>query len=102
VYPSCGLVFGSADPVAAEAMALAVLRDARQSLPFSARAPERIALAGNPLYKRVNTLPVPENPAIRHAMTLGLGGIGDARNIDGTVPEEYLRRLTSLVAGKAA
>ena len=102
VRPPRGLVFGSADPVAAETVALAVLRDARRSLPVTARALERIALTGNPLYWRVHLLPVPENPALRHAMAIGLGGIGDARNVDGTVPEEYLQRLTTLVAGNAA
>lgn len=102
VHPPCGLVFGSTDPVSAEAMALAVLRNARRSLPLTARFMERFALTGNPLYRLVHTVPVPENPALRHAMAIGLGGIGDARNIDGTVPEEFLQRLTDLVAGKEA
>lgn len=102
VRPPCGLVFGSADPVAAEAMALAVLRDARQSLPVTARALEWIALGRNPLYWRVHTVPVPENPALRHAMAIGLGDPGPVQVVNGTVPERYLQQLTALMAGRAA
>ena len=42
--PEPGLVFGSADPVAAEAFALALLKDIKTSVPFWLGLLERIIL----------------------------------------------------------
>lgn len=71
--PSPGLVFGSADQIAAEATALAVLKDAKRSLPFLPRFAQRIVLFQNPYVQGVDRTPVPQHPYITHGTKIGLG-----------------------------
>ncbi|MFA5267180.1 MAG: DUF362 domain-containing protein [Methanoregula sp.] len=95
VRPDPPLVFGSADQIAAEAVALAVLKDARQSLPFFPRLSQRVVLFQNPHVRELDRTGVHEHPYIRHGMKIGLGGMpGEIAFED--VPEparERLRRL---------
>jgi hypothetical protein len=67
-----GLVFGSADPVAAEAFALALLKDLKTTVPFLPRLTERIALSRNRNVQDLPAIPVRDHPFIRHAMEIGL------------------------------
>jgi len=67
------LVFGSADPIAAEAMALAVLKDTRRSLPFFPRFIQRVLLFQNPNVRNIDRSDVRQHPYIRHGMKIGLG-----------------------------
>jgi uncharacterized protein (DUF362 family) len=71
--PEPGLVFASADQVAAEAFALAVLRDLKQAVPFLPRMTERLLLYGNPNVRDLPAMPVRIHPYIRHAIRIGLG-----------------------------
>jgi Domain of unknown function (DUF362) len=68
-----GLVFGSADPVAAESFALAALKHLRKSLPFLARLYERLILFSNANITKVDRVTVNDHPYIRHSMDIGLG-----------------------------
>ncbi|MDO9035661.1 MAG: DUF362 domain-containing protein [Methanoregula sp.] len=71
--PKPGLVFASADQVAAEAFALSLLKDLKQSVPFFPRLCERIILHQNKNVQDFATIPVRDHPYIRHAMKTGLG-----------------------------
>jgi uncharacterized protein (DUF362 family) len=71
--PEPGLVFASEDPVAAEAFALALLKDLKQSVPFFPRLTERIILHQNRNVQDFATIPVRDHPYIRHSMKIGLG-----------------------------
>lgn len=68
-----GLVFASADQVAAETFALGLLRDLKQSVPFFPRLCERIILHQNRNVQDFATIPVRDHPYVRHAMKIGLG-----------------------------
>ncbi len=71
--PQPGLVFASADQVAAETFALALLRDLKRSVPFFPRFAERIVLSQNRNVQDFVAIPVHNHPYIRHAMKIGLG-----------------------------
>jgi uncharacterized protein (DUF362 family) len=71
--PEPGLVFASADQVAAEAYALAILRDLKQAVPFHPRIMERIFLFQNSNVGDLPTMPVRIHPFIRHGIGIGLG-----------------------------
>ena len=71
--PEPGLVFASVDPVAAEAYALAILRDLKQAVPFLPRIKERIFLFQNTNVRDLPTMPVRIHPFIRHAIRIGIG-----------------------------
>ena len=73
--PQPGLVFASADQVAAETFALGLLRDLKQSVPFFPRFAERIILHQNPNVLDFATIPVRDHPYIRHALKTGLGNL---------------------------
>lgn len=96
VLPRPGLVFGSTDPVAAEAFALAVLKDARHSAPLLQRSLERFALRENPLVQDVDCTTVHSHPFIRHGSTLGLGEMS-GELVYKNVPDEVQERLTGLL-----
>ena len=96
VLPPSGLVFCSADPVAAEAMALAVLKDSRHSVPFLSLTLERLALFKNPLSRLLDSTAVRDHPYIRHATAIGLGTMEGQRLVAKDVPAGYLKRLCSL------
>lgn len=71
--PDPGLVFASADPVAAEAFALAFLRHVKASVPPRAVLTERVLLSGNPYVRILTREPVRDHPYLRHAEQIGLG-----------------------------
>jgi hypothetical protein len=68
-----GLVFASADQVAAEACALAVLMNLKKAVPFLPRVAERLFLYLNANVRDMPTTPVRIHPFIRHAIRIGLG-----------------------------
>lgn len=87
-----GLVFASSDPVAAEAFALAVLKDLKQSVPFIPRQSERVFLYQNRNVQDISTIPVREHPYTRHATAIGLGEMpGDIHFSE--VPENLQDRI---------
>jgi hypothetical protein len=96
VQPDPPLVFGSADQIAAEATALAVLKAARQSLPFFPRLFQRVALSRNPNVHEVDRTDVREHPYIRHGMKIGLGGMPDERVYE-QVPGPARNQLDTLL-----
>jgi hypothetical protein len=91
------LVFGSTDQIAAEATALAVLKDARQSLPFFPRLAQRVVLFWNPHVQGLDRTPVREHPYIRHGMKIGLGQMPGELVFEG-VPGPVQERLRGLLA----
>jgi hypothetical protein len=97
VRPDPPLVFGSADQIAAEATALAVLKDARRSVPFLPGFLQRVVLFRNPHVREIDSADVRRHPYIRHGMKIGLGGMPDGivfRDVPGPVQE----RLRGLLA----
>jgi Domain of unknown function (DUF362) len=88
VRPGPGLIFGSADPIAAEAVALGVLKDARRSIPFLMDTIQRFTLFYNPYVQGFDRTDVIDHPYIRHGMKIGLGEMpGEMvfENVPGTV-----------------
>jgi hypothetical protein len=73
VKPEPGLVFGSADQVAAEAFALTLLKDLKPSVPFWPKLTERILLYQNRNVRDLPIIPIRDHPFIRHTMKIGLG-----------------------------
>ncbi|MFA4860293.1 DUF362 domain-containing protein [Methanoregula sp.] len=73
--PDPGFVFASADPVAAEAFALALLSELKTTVPFWPRLTERILLSQNRNVQDLQKIGVRDHPYIRHAIAIGLGGI---------------------------
>ncbi|MDO9549961.1 MAG: DUF362 domain-containing protein [Methanoregula sp.] len=91
-----GLVFASADQVAAEAFALALLKDLKQSVPFFPRISERIILHQNRNVQDFATIPVRDHPYIRHAMKMGLGNLPEEiiyKDVPDTMQEIFGRHL---------
>ncbi|MGA2912277.1 MAG: DUF362 domain-containing protein [Methanoregula sp.] len=73
VRPKPGLIIASADQIAAESMALAVLKDAKRSLPLLPRCVQWVVLFRNPYVHGLDLTDVGEHPYIRHGMKIGLG-----------------------------
>jgi uncharacterized protein (DUF362 family) len=73
VRPEPGLIVGSTDPVAAEAVALAVLKDAKQSAPLLQQYLQRMVLFRNPYVQALDHTGVCAHPYIRHGIKIGLG-----------------------------
>jgi hypothetical protein len=96
VRPDPGLVFGSADQIAAEAMALAVLKDAKRSLPLLPRCLQRMILFQNPYVQNVDRTDVRDHPFIRHGMKIGLGEM-PCEMVFEDVPDEVQKRLGELL-----
>ena len=96
VHPKPGLVLCSTDQVAAEAAALAVLQDAKQSLPFGQRWLERAALFTNPNIRTFEGLNIRDHPYIRHGLEIGLGEMPEEPVFE-DVPPEVRKRLTGLL-----
>ncbi|MCP1662154.1 MAG: DUF362 domain-containing protein [Methanocalculus sp. MSAO_Arc1] len=91
VRPDPGLLIASTDIIAAEAAALAVLKEARQTVPWIQRFVEKMALFGNPCIRSFDQTPVSAHPAILHGIRIGLGEI----------PEEIIADdLSAAVAGR--
>jgi len=96
VRPGPGLVFCSADQVAAEAAALAVLQDAKRSLPFVPRYLERAVLFRNPHVQALERMNVKDHPYIRHGIEIGLGTMPQDLVFE-DVPVEVRERLSGLL-----
>jgi len=93
VRPEPGLVFCSADQIAAEAAALAVLQDAKRSLPHGQRWLEHIALFKNPYVQAAERMNVHDHPYIRHGLKIGLGTMPRELVFE-DVPVEVQKRLS--------
>lgn len=91
-----GLVFGSADPDAAESFALALLKDTVKSVPFFPKLLQSLILFSNSNILELDKIPVRNHPYILHAMAIGFGkmpGQIDYVNVSNTVQDrlkEYL------------
>ena len=96
VHPKPGLVLCSTDQVAAEAAALAVLQDAKQSLPFGQRWLERAALFTNPNIRTFEGMNIRDHPYTRHGLEIGLGEMPEELVFE-DVPPEVRKRLTGLL-----
>ncbi|HUT37844.1 MAG TPA: DUF362 domain-containing protein [Methanoregula sp.] len=96
VRPEPGLIFGSADPIAAEAVAMAVLKDAKRHMPLLPGLLQRIAFFWNPFVMDLDHTAVGDHPYIRHGMKIGLGEMpGDI--LFENVPEAVQKRLGGLL-----
>jgi len=94
--PQPGLVFASADPVAAETFALGLLRDLKRSVPFFPRLCERVILHQNRNVQDFATIPVRDHPYIRHSVKIGLGELPDEiiyKDVPNTMQEKMGRFL---------
>lgn len=92
VRPEPGLVFCSADQIAAEAVALAVLQDAKRSLPLGPRFLERFALITNSHVRLLEGMNIGDHPYIRHGLEIGLGTMPQDLVFE-HVPAEVQKRL---------
>jgi hypothetical protein len=101
VCPRPGLVFGSADQIAAEATALAVLKDVKRSLPLLPRYVQRVGLFRNPYVQGFDRMGVRDHPYIRHGIKIGLGEMPGEMLFE-DVPDEVQKRMGELLqrAGK--
>ncbi len=98
VRPEPGLVFGSEDLIATEAIALAVLKNAKRSLPLLPRYVQSVGLFRNPYVQGFDLIGVRDHPYIRHGMTIGLGEMPED-TIYEDVPEQVQQRLNELLWG---
>jgi uncharacterized protein (DUF362 family) len=96
VRPEPGLVFGSADQIAAEAVALAVLKDAQRSLPLLPRSMQRVGLLRNPYVQDLNRGNIRDHPYIRHGIKVGLGEMPGEMVFE-HVPDVVQKRLGELL-----
>jgi len=94
--PDPGLVFASADPLAADAFALALLKDLKTRVPFLPKLTERVFLFQNRNVLDFAAIPVRDHPYIRHATTIGLGGLPGEIRYAG-VPVAVQERLNTLL-----
>ncbi len=90
--PKPGLVFASPDQVAAEALALALLKDLKTRVPFFPKLSERILLYQNRNVQDLLAIPVRDHPFIRHAKNIGLGEM-PREIVYANVPQEVQDRL---------
>jgi len=91
-----GLVFGSADPVAAESFGLALLKDTVKSVPFLPKLFQRLLLFSNRNALELENISVQNHPYIRHAMDIGLGKLPDQITYT-NVPNEIQTRLNECI-----
>jgi uncharacterized protein (DUF362 family) len=96
VRPEPGLIFASADQIAAESMALAVLKDAKRSLPLLPRCVQRVVLIRNPYVQGLDLTDVRDHPYIRHGMMIRLGEM-PGEIIFEDVPVQVRQRLNELL-----
>lgn len=87
-----GMIFASADPVAAESVAIVLLKDVIQSVPQFSRLFESLILFSNKNVREFKKIPVQDHPYIRHAIKIGLGNIQGQINYV-NVPETVQKRL---------
>jgi hypothetical protein len=91
-----GLVFGSADQIATEAMALAGLKDAKRSLPLLPRYVQSVGLFRNPYVQGLDLMGVRDHPYIRHGIKIGLGEMPGEMVFE-HVPDVVQKRLGELL-----
>lgn len=91
-----GLVFGSADPVAAEYFALALLKDTIKSVPFLPKLFQRLLLFSNRNVLKLDKIPVKNHPYIRRATDIELGKLPD-QIMYTNVPNEVQTRLNGYI-----
>ncbi|MFZ0006165.1 MAG: DUF362 domain-containing protein [Methanoregula sp.] len=96
VQPEPGLIFGSADQIAAESVALAVLKDAKGTVPLLPRCIQRMALFSNPYIPGLDLTDVCHHPYIRHGMKIGLGEMPGELVFE-DVPMQVRQRLNELL-----
>jgi hypothetical protein len=96
VKPQPGLIFGSTDQIAAEATALAVLKDAQRSLPFFPRLAHKVMLFQNPYVQNFSSTKVSDHQYIRHGRKIGLGGM-PGELLAENLPADFKNRLDGLL-----
>jgi len=96
VRPEPGLIFGSTDQIAAESIALAVLKDAKRSLPMLPLYVQKAVLFRNPYVQGLDLTDVRDHPYIRHGMKIGLGEMPGEILFE-NVPVQVQQRLTGLL-----
>ena len=87
-----GMVFASADPVAAESFAFALLKDIIKNLPFLSKVYQNLLLFSNDNVTKFDKIPISKQPFIRHAIDIGLGEMS-AHIIYNNVPDTLPYRL---------
>lgn len=93
-----GLIFGSTDPVAAESLALTILKHLRKSLPTLARIYERLILFSNANIAMVDKVPIKDHPYIKHSTDMGLGKMTTDIQYK-NVPRDLERSLGVILTG---
>lgn len=93
--PETGLVFASADQVAAEVFAMAFLTYLYSKTPFSRRLLQKLLLVFNGQAKELGTYKIRDNPFVNHALKLGLGH-GTIMPEWNQVHDNLIKNLTSL------
>jgi hypothetical protein len=96
VRPEPGIVFGSTDQIATEAMALAVLKDAKRSLPLLPRYVQSVGLFQNPNIQDLDRVSIRDHPYIRHGMKIGLGEMPGEMVFE-DIPDTVQTRLGGLL-----
>jgi hypothetical protein len=96
VRPEPGLIFASTDQIAAESMALAVLKDAKRSLPLLPRYVQRVGLFRNPYVQDLDRVSIRDHLYIRHGMKIGLGEMPGEMVFE-DVPDTVQKRLGGLL-----
>jgi hypothetical protein len=77
-------------------MALAVLKNAKSSVPLIPRCIQRVALFGNPYIHGLDLTNIRDHPYIRHGMKIGLGEM-PGEIVFEDVPEHVQQRLNELL-----
>jgi uncharacterized protein (DUF362 family) len=72
-----GMVFASADPVAVESFAFAVLMDTIKKLPFFSKLYQNLILFSNKNVTKFDKIPIRKQTFIQHAINIGLGEMSD-------------------------
>ncbi len=80
IKPELGLIIGSTDPVAADAVALAFLFDGYGQTPWLKKSLQQLLIALNGSIHKLGTYSVWSNPFIAHGLNLGLGNKFDHIN----------------------
>lgn len=89
-----GLIFASADPVAAESFAIALLKDVRKNIPKLSGVYQSLLLFSNSNISRLDKLHLRDQLYIRHAINIGLGQLPD-KIVYENVPETIQKRLNN-------
>ena len=91
-----GLIFGSADPVAAESFALALLKDTVKSVPLLPKLFQYLLLFSNRNILELDKIRVQNHPYIRHAVNIELGKLPDQIRYN-NVPNAIQTRLNEYI-----